>query len=381
MAKIRKRWWIGPVIFTFFIYVFITARPIQRESILKSRWISSLETGLPVYMGENENHYTDELIPFLIGSRFGYIQDNGVFALNRVINNYIAYSDLFWTEYQAVPESLQIMNTQSLPQFTLIDSEGADGYTSGSSTGIPRGYPLFLDNNIYILGMEQNSLTALSNSGSHLWSYDFPAPLTCIDSSANHVVAGTLDGAVILLDPNGRQVFTPFEPGGSDFTIILGCAISQDANMIAIISGINNQRLLVLERSGDIFITIYHEFIGSGFRRPVHISFVDNDRKVAFEREGGIGIFDIGTRTSTMLPLKGELVLLDNSGDERFLFLITREESSMAAPVKRLVAIRYPAFIVMDIPFKTENVFMHRSGTRLYIGGDNSIVSFEIDLR
>ena len=378
MAKIRKRWWIGPVIFAFIIYVFITARPIQRESILRSRWISSLETGIPVYMGENEANFTGELIPFLIGSRFGYIQDNGVFALNRVINDYIAYSERYWTEYQAIPSSMQIMNTQSVSQFTLSDSQGSEGFSSGSSSGITRGYPLFLDDNIYILGMEQNSISSLGTRGEHNWTFDFSAPLTCIDAASNHVLAGTLDGTVILLDPNGRQVFTPFEPGGSDYAIILGCAISQDANMIAVVSGINNQRFLLLERSGDIYITIYHEFIGSGFRRPVHINFVDNDRKVAFEWEDGIGIFDINTRTNTKLSLNGEIVMMDNSGDDRFLFIITQ---GLTASQKRLVAIRYPAFIIMDIPFKSENVFMFRRGSRLYIGGDNSIAAFEIDLR
>jgi hypothetical protein len=159
--------------------------------------------------------------------------------------------------------------------------------------------------------------------------------------------------------------------------VILGCAISRDATRLAAISGIDEQRFLLLERSGDLYQVVYHEFLSGGFRRPVHINFVDNDSKVLFEREGGLGIYDIGSRSSVNLPLDGEIVTLDNYGRGGYVFVII----SQAPMQKRLISIRYPGLIVNEAPFTTEMAFFTRRSNRLYLGGDLSMVSFELEKR
>jgi outer membrane protein assembly factor BamB len=267
-----------------------------------------------------------------------------------------------WAEYEALPSSIQVMNP--LNETVLVINE-------------PKGYPLFLDNRIFIVGSEQNSITALGTNGEELWTFDFPSPITCIDAANGYVLAGTLDGIMILLDSHGIPVFVPFEPGGSRLPVILGCALSRDASRLALISGIDNQRFLLLERTGSTYRVVYHEFFGDGFRRPVHISFVDNDTKVAFEKEGGIGIYAINSRVSTSISLEGELVSFENSGDGRYLFAIT----SLGPNDKQLITIRFPGIVVSKAPFKSENAFLARRGYVLYIGGDQTMASFKLENR
>jgi hypothetical protein len=148
---------------------------------------------------------------------------------------------------------------------------------------------------------------------------------------------------------------------------------------LAIISGINEQRFLLLERTGtgpgDTLKVVYHEFLSSGFRRPVHINFVDNDSKVVFEREGGLGIYDINSRTSINVSLEGEITALDNYGKGRFLFAIT----SQGPRQKRLITIRYPGIVVSEAPFASENTFFYRQGEKLFLGGDSTMVSIELE--
>ena len=364
MAKKIKKWWFIPIVFAFIVYVFVTARPISEEIILSPRWISSLESNNPVYLGAYTHVPADELLPFVMGEHFGYIRDDGTFALKQTSGYYISISERYWAEYENIPSSIQVMNYLNEPVFSI---DGA------------AGYPLFLDDRVFIIGLEQNSLTSIGSAGEILWNHDFPAPITCIDAAGGHVLVGTLDGTVELLDSSGRQVFTPFEPGGSRLPIILGCAISRDASSLAIISGIDEQRFLLLERAGENYRVIYHEFLGAGFRRPVHVSFVDNDSKVAFENEGGLGIYDISARTSHYLPLNGEVEIMDNSGGETFLFLITSRHSLGITGEKHFVAIRYPASIIMDAPFQGENVFLSRRGNIVYFGSDHSLASFLLE--
>ena len=364
MAKRNKKWQYILGLIVFIIYIFLAPRPIPVETILVPRWITSLVSDYPAYLGDSSAPAIaagkGELLAFRLGDRYGYVGDDGRFTVNQIRSGYISLSQENWAEYENQPSSIRVMNPTG-EAVLLIEKA--------------MGYPLFLDHRIFIIGSEQNSLTALGPDGKVLWTHDFPATLTCIDASGGFVLAGTLDGAVELLDSSGKPVFTPFEPGGSRLSVILGCAISRDASRLAVISGIADQRFLLLERAGDTYKVIYHEFLPGGFRRPVHISFVDGDNRVAFEREGGLGLYDTGSRTSINLPLEGEIAVLDNSDGDRFLFVIT----SQGPGKKRFIAVRYPAFIVINAPFKSDSAFFGRRDNRLYLGSDLSIASLKLE--
>jgi hypothetical protein len=363
----------------FFIYVFAAAQPIPEETVLAARWLSSLESNYPVYLnnfsGNGNNGGASEahepaLVPFELGNHFGYIGDDGRFIINRIKKGRVSLSGGYWTEHDALPESVQIWNPQNEAVLTIEN---------------PGGYPLFLDNRIYVLGDEQNSLSALDQDGNLLWTRDFPAHLTCIDGAAGYVLAGTLDGVVELLDSSGQPLIPAFEPGGSRLSVILGCAISADASRLAIVSGIDDQRFLLLERAGDAYKVIYHEFLGDGFRRETYVTFLENDSHVAYEREGGLGLYEIASRTSSTLPLDGEITAMDNTGGGGYLFLITAPGSRTGRggpqgrkPQKRFVAVRLPGTIAINAPFRSESAFLGRRGDRLFVGGDSTLAYFEL---
>jgi len=361
MVKVkRKYWWIlGLVVFV--VYFFVAARPIQEETVLIPRWITSLEADYPISLGNLPVSWGDPL-PFRLGYRYGFVEHDGRFAVNNIAQGYVSLSERFWAEYASDPSSLQIMNPRNE---LVLNIEN------------PRGFPLFLDNRIFMVGIEQNSLTAIGPGGEELWHHDFRSPITVVDAAGGRVLAGTLDGAIELLDSQGRPVITPFEPGGSRLQSIFGVALSGDASRLAVISGIDNQRFLLLEQAADLFRVVHHEFLGSGFRRPVHITFADNDRKVVFEREGGLGIFDIASRSGVNLPLEGEIKALDDSGEYPYFFVVTSQGQNQ----KRFVTIRYPGVIIIDAPFRSDTAFFARRDGRLYLGGDYTMASFELGRR
>jgi len=375
MAKGNKKWLYILGLTAFVIYIFIAPRSIPVETVLAPRWITSLESNYPVNFADISPDENEPLLPFTLGSRFGYIADDGKFAINQIRDGYVSISESFWAEYEALPSSIKVMDPHNEEIFVIE---------------APKGYPFFLDNRSFIVGSEQNSITALSPSGEELWTHDFPAPLTCVDATGGYLLAGTLDGVVELLDSNGSLVFTPFEPGGSRLSVILGCAISQDASRLAIISGVENQRFLLLERSRtersrteisrtegstDTYKVVHHEFLSDGFRRPVFIRFINNDAQIVFEREEGLGIFTISSRTSIKVNLEGEITALDDLGENEFLFLITSQDQNG----KRFVAIRHPGLIVIEAPYKSKNAFLARKQDRLYLGGDLLMASFELE--
>jgi hypothetical protein len=350
----------------FVVYIFAAARPIPQEIILVPRWFSSLESGYPVgFSGELPDSLPASMsgrIPFRLGKRFGYVDQDGRFSINQVLSGELSLSRDYWAEHETLPESIDVRNP--LGEKILTIEKG-------------RGHPLFLDNRIFLVGDEQTSLSALDEKGEILWTYDFAAPLTCIDAAGGMVLTGSLDGAVEVLDASGRRVFLD-RPAGSRISVILGCSLSRDGNMMGIISGIDDQRFLLLERFGTgEYRVSYHEFLEDGFRRPVHISFIDQDNRIAFERQGGMGIYELNTRISRKLPLEGEVLALDGAGNDGFFFVI----SAHRGLEKRLVGIELPGTIIMEAPFKSNGTFLERRGSLLYLGGGSTLASFKLEKR
>jgi hypothetical protein len=384
VAKDRKKFWFVAGCLCFILYFFIAVRSIPPETVLTPRWLSSLESGRPVPVGDAaaanvpaantplaDTPLTDAealetggdpgaLFPFILSNRFGYVNLNGRFSINRVKKGAVYLSENLWSEYDAEPADIEIRNSLNEAVLNIED---------------PRGYPCFLDGRIFLVNEEQNGLSEIDRNGNTLWFYEFAAPLTCIDAAAGLVLTGSVDGVVEVLDGEGKRVFY-FEPGGSRYAVILGCAISRDGSRLGIISGIDEQRFLLLERSGGgEYIAVYYEYLEYGFRRPVHTAFIEQDRWFVFEREGGIGVYELRSRLGTKIDLEGEITAIDRAGGQGLFFVI----NSHSAGRKELVGIRLPGSVVMQTPFKSGDAFLGRAGSRLLVGGGSILASFELE--
>ena len=376
MAQQRKKINIVAAFLFFIAYLIIAARPIPRETILAPGWLSSLNANSSLESGVSGIYMPGQLLPFTLGSRFGYVDSSGQFAVNNVKTGNIYLGENLWTEYDSEPSRIEIKN---ITAETVLNIEN------------PGGYPVLLDNRVFILGSEQNMLSEIGVGGSVIWTYEFGAPLTCIDAAAGLVLAGSLDGIIEILDSHGKRIYY-FEPGGSRYSVILGCALSRNGLQVGIISGIEQQRFLLLERYGgsNEYKVVYHEFLEDGFRRPVRISFIDDDRLLIFERYGGVGCYNIKSRYGIRIPLNGEIAAIDNSGDQGFFFLI----SSRSPQRKELIGIKFPQdgwlplsrlnrnmrdMVFMRAPFNSENAFLGRTGSTLIAGGGTTLISFNLE--
>jgi hypothetical protein len=353
------------------IYFLAAARPVPREIILAPVWLSSLESETPVLLKNSQT--PGEILPFALGSHFGYVDSSGKFMINRIKKSDIYLDEKMWTETETSPSGIEI---KDILQETVINIENANGY------------PVLLDNRVFILGSNQNELSEIGPDGSVLWTYEYGAPLTCIDVAAGLVLTGSLDGIIEILDSEGKRVYY-FEPGGSRYAVILGCTISRNGSRVGIISGIDDQRFILLERfvNTDEYRVVYHEFLETGFRRPVHISFIDEDLRIVFEREGGLGCYSIGSRRAILIPLDGEISVIEKSGDQGLLFLII----SRSMQRKELIGIKIPQdnmfygsgdmrnAIFIKAPFRSDDVFLGRTGSMFLAGGGKTLISFVLE--
>jgi hypothetical protein len=365
VAKVKKKYWIILGFSGFVIYIFVAAQPVPLETILVPQWLSSLESDYSVAIALENRPSQDYLIPFKLGNRFGYVDTQGQFIINQPLKSGgivgVSLSDERWAAFDAIPNTITVRSNRGEALTTIEHG---------------RGYPLFLDGKIFLVGEDQTSLSLVDEDGKLLWTYDFAAPLTCIDAASDLILTGSLEGTVELLDVSGKRVYF-YEPGGSRLTVILGCRISRDGSRLAIVSGYDDQRFLVLERFGDSYRVVYHEFFKDGFRHAVHISFVENDSWIVFERQGGLGLYEVETRRIVKVSLPGTIMALDETGNDGLIFVV----SSLGGQSKILSALRLPGSIAMQAPFKSETAFFSRRGSELYVGGGMTLAAFTLEKR
>jgi hypothetical protein len=362
MTRLNKKHALFIAVFILFLYAFIAAMPVSEEMVLSLDWINSLEADYKEQVQNNEL-----VIPFELDNYFGYVSQAGDFSVKRIKKSDISLSDNFWAEFNAQDEDITVKNPYNETVFNIKNGSG---------------YPFFLDERCFIMHQEQSSVSQLSIAAGGdvsmpenvAWTYDFASPVTCVDAAAGFFLAGTLDGTIELLDGNGRRIYFS-ETSGSRIAAIYGCALSKDGKKIALVSGLDKQRFVLLEQFGLTWRVTFHEFLEEGLRYNVFVTFVDNDNKIIFERESGLGIYDIKSRSSYKIPLDGEIDMLDVNGDDGMVFLITSKNQDK----KNLICVKFPDTVIMEAPFKTNRVFLARRSSNLFVGGKAKLASFKIE--
>ena len=371
--KKRRRNIVIAIAAAFVAYCVFAVRPVPTETVLAPRWLASIEAGAATVLGEGggESGAPHPPVPFALGGRHGYVDRDGRFLLNMETEGQVAMSPERWAQFGAEPGRLEIRGPAGDTVAVVED---------------PGGYPFFLDGRNFVIGREQSSISEIGMDGSTAWTFDFPGVVTVADAAAGLLLAGSLDGVATLVDGQGRQAFS-FEPGGSRFPAILGAAISADGQRIAVLSGVDSQRFIVLERFGAgacgalDFRVVYHEFLGEGLRRPARVAFVEGGRYVAFEREGGLGIYSVASRSTRSVRIPGELRALDEGG-QGMLFAVFARPDGSSPEAKELVGVRVAGRaprVAMRAPFRSSGAALGRAGGRIVVGGDRALAAFDLE--
>jgi hypothetical protein len=359
MVRFNKKCVIITAVFALLLYVLIVAEPVPEETVLSLNWINSLETSY-------QKNVDGQLIPFELGPYFGYVSEDGQLSMRKIKKTYVSLSDFLWAEYDAQDSIIPVKNPFNETVFNIEDGDS---------------YPFFLDSRSFIINSEQNSISMLDGGVSAretgkagiAWTYDFASTVTCVDASASLLLAGTLDGAVELIDNSGRRVYFS-EPSGSRVSVIFGCALSGDGKKIALVSGLDEQRFVLIEQFGVSWRITFHEFLGEGLRRDVYVMFAEDDNKIIFERENALGIYDVKSRVSYKIPLDGEVTALGGSGEDGLLFFVTSQDEFK----KKLIGLKFPDTIMIEAPFNSSDAFLARKGDNLFVGGETTLASFKI---
>ncbi|HPD80890.1 MAG TPA: hypothetical protein PK025_07560, partial [Spirochaetales bacterium] len=162
--------------------------------------------------------------------------------------------------------------------------------------------PFFQRNRIFSVSTDVLRLTEYSKDGKVLWNYQLPCHVSAFSVNDSLVACGLVNGDIVILDNKGNEIsYTKI--GGSRIEVILGLAISSSGNYIAAITGIDQQRIIILERGQKNYRIVKHKYLTSNFRNQVNIYITADENYVLYKDMSGIGVYGIKRNENIVLPI------------------------------------------------------------------------------
>jgi hypothetical protein len=275
------------------LYLFLFPRPSGKEGYFKAVWSLAVPArpGSPAPAAGAGGGQSW----FQAGRYFGFVRLDGRLLYAAEVLHGVALSELGFINYPRVADNFVFQDTAG--RFLY----GVRGY----------GYPVLDPSGelLYTVSTDLTELKRLDRDGEVLWSAGFFSPITTLALSADQCAVGLLDGTLKLLDSGGR-IAQDFQPGPSRIPVILGAALSPAR--LAVLSGIDPQRLTILERRGAEYAPLESLVTGSDLRRAAAMRFTADGRFLAYETDSGLALRDLRGGGSSVLP--GRLLALSSSG-------------------------------------------------------------------
>ena len=326
------------------VYIIFAIKPLGFEYQLTPGW--KIDVTNPTISEPEEN---ERLLHFKLGQSIGYFTEDGK------VTNFISY-----------PYKSSI--SKEYYTFYSANSSAASFYLpSGKKSGTINisGFPMIQYDRIYVFLPGGSSFVQCSEDGTKAWEYSGTVPITAFDSSEYGCIAGFADGSVCEFASDGT-IIQRFSPGGSEFPVILGAAISSDASLVAVVCGQNKQRFVLAKNDGVNAKIIFHEFLDSSDPYQKLVRFYNNDGTVIYNSGNLLGFVETKTGQSAHLEIKGQALNVQESGD--CIFILAKDGGTYTVyMVEKL------ATLIGMFSFEAKTAFIQTDGNKLYVGKDSTI--------
>ena len=342
-------------LFFIVIYVLVAVKPLGKELKLIPQWkITITDKSLAV---ENAS----KKIPFQLGQILGYFTPEGEIALLTSYPFQGTISSSYWATYPADSKKTSVytpdlVGLQQSPLFT-IDRPG---------------FPFFSEDRIYIFTPGGYGVAHYNPQGEEVWSFEGYAPITTFASSSSGTAIGYANGSLVTYTTEGelKQVF---EPGGSQYPIILGTAISESGNFLACVSGIDQQRFVLTKETNGLNKVVFHTYLQGNLRIPVLVKFSSDEKLVYYSCYQGLGVVNTENYSHTMLPVKGQIVAIEESETTNITLVLTKNKDDYT-----VYLIENGDSIIGSFSYQAKSSFIVVDEDDLYIGKDVEILKLHV---
>ena len=346
--KIKRNKLINITIVIIFIVVYIlfAVKPFRSNIQLEPVWTIDV-------INAERMIVEDTAMPFKLGNNIGYFTENGEVCLLKQIED---------TQMSAITEDVYAVynNTATETEVNFIKED--------SSSVIRRaGFPFFEEGRLFMMYPNGNGFSKYAKDGSELWGFEYYCPITSIQSTENLVVVGFADGVIIVLDSKGEQKHV-IQPAGSEYEVIFGTAISKNGEYIACISGLNKQRLVLIDISEKTSKIVFHEYVDIESIDQRLVRFSENGKYVFFNEENSFVAVDIDERESVKIPTEGKVVQIKEAAGGDFYFVLSKDSDESTVHI-----LNKNMYYVGNFKLNNRNTFIESDSDNLYVGNGQKI--------
>ena len=337
------------------LYIIFSARPLAKELTFRPEW--SIDSSRIVNrVQETTEEEFKNAIPFRTAQNAGYFTTDGKILTLFSFPYKTALSSKFYAPY----------NTNS----ASIDFFNSDGSKAG--TIAQTGFPFFTENGQFLFLPGGSSFASVADSGDIQWTYDGSCPITAFATSESGCAAGYADGEIVTFDKNG-EISQEFNPGGSNFPVILGLAISNSGKYTACVTGQESQRFVLSVKNDSHTEVLFHTYLPTSLTRQVPILFSRSERSVFYHWAEGIGIVEIPEGKHSQIKIPGKILSI-KEGSDSTIYVLSRLGETCTISV-----IQHPGTLAGSFSFTAANAFIAVQDNNVFIGRDNTISKLLIE--
>ena len=329
------------------LYIIFAIKPLGEEFQFIPEWKIDI-TNPSIERSDEVKH------PFKLGQAMGYFTDSGK------VTSFISFpfkATISESRYASYMEN----------NFSC-DYYNANGEKEGTIKEY--GFPHFDGERMYIFNPGGNSFQELDPNGKKIWEFESTSPVTAFDSSEGGCIAGFADGSIAQFDHSGK-ILQQFSPGGSEFQIISGAAVSSDGEYIAIVSGQNKERFVLAKKEDAHSKIVFHEFSDSSKPYQKLVKFSKDNSKVYYDFCGKLGIADTKKCKSSYIKIKGQAISLKEN--DSCVFVLTKDKDEYTVYV-----IEKNSSLTGKFSFKAKSAFIQTYENVLFVGKDSTISKINI---
>lgn len=331
------------------LYVVFAAKPLEEEFQFIPEWkIDVANPTVQKTAGNESTHF------FRLAQSLGYFTDDGK------VTNFVSFP------FKAtVSENIYAVYSANS---SACDFYSKDGQKTGTINEY--GFPMFDEDRIFVFFPGGSSVGRMDSEGKKIWEYESTSPITAFDSSKAGCVLGFADGRLIQFSDDGN-ILRQFSPGGSEFQVISGAAVSPCGQFIASVSGMNKERFVLAKQEDAHSKIVFHEFTEKSRPYQKLVKFSGDGKKVYYDFDGTLGIVDTETTKSQHIKIKGRSISLKES--ERCVFLLTKQADEYTVYI-----IEKNSELVGSFSFKAKAAFIQTDSENLFVGKDSTISKINI---
>lgn len=266
----KTRYFVLIIFFSILIYLALFPNELDPEFTISPAWNVSLLSP-PTLDGEQEFY------SFSADDLYG----------NPLVGYYSLHGDLLYRSpvyFGAAANSEGFINYSKAGGALLVQDPLGE-FTERIDTP---GYPVFFDQQLYVMTGDRKGLSRWTMEGGLIWKYHFGSMITSISVQDRGGLLGFLNGEVRIFDNQGRL---------RDFTrqkvdAVYGCALAPTQDLFAVVTGLDPQVVSVYSFQAEQVQFIWSRELSESIPRYRYLEFSQDSRELFWVTPEGLESVD-----------------------------------------------------------------------------------------